>query len=50
MTFPEPGLRMLKKFAAGRTTMAGNFPGHCLDIYASRIATISCVRGLMTTI
>jgi hypothetical protein len=55
MTFPEPGLRMLKNFAAGRKTTAENFPGPLISKVVesklrSMIATISCVRGLMTTI
>ena len=57
MTFPEPAWFFGKKFQfrAPKWQTAGKVPGRrlkiiVLRIYASTIATISCVRGLMITI
>jgi hypothetical protein len=50
MLFPEPGLRMLKKFLACKRQGGRELPGRHEVNYASRIATISCVRGSTTMI
>ena len=56
MTFPEPCSFLGKSFnSEPEKQTAGKVPGRRLKIigmriYASTIATISCVRGLMITI
>jgi hypothetical protein len=60
MAFPEPGCFLGKSFSSEpEKQTAGKVPGRRLKIivlrfyarfYASTIATISCVRGLMITI